>query len=193
MNTNILILAIISYLCGTIPFGLFFSKIKGIDLRSQGSGNIGATNVWRVMGWKYGAVVFFLDAFKGAVPTALSLSMSEYPYIHILIGILAIVGHSLPVFTKFKGGKGVATAVGVIFALAPNVALILLGFGLTMIMLTRYVAPVSILCALLAPILFKLLDYPNEYTVVMMIVAIFVIFRHKDNIKRMIHGTENKI
>jgi len=174
MDIQLLALAIFAYFLGAIPFALVVSKLKGVDLRKQGSGNLGATNVFRVMGWKWGAAVFLLDGIKG-------------------IGFIAIIGHTLSVFARFKGGKGAATGLGVILALSPDVFGILLTLAVILISTTRYVAPVTILCSVLTPILQFLLGYPEEYVIVTSIIAVFIVIRHKENIRRLIRGEENRI
>lgn len=186
-------LGVLAFFLGSIPFALLAGKITGIDLRKQGSGNLGATNVFRVLGWKWGLFIFLLDGIKGYIPTFIALDMSDDPLIHILIGFLAILGHSLSPFVKFKGGKGAATGLGVIAALSPNVFGIVFAIAVILIGLFRYVAPVTILCSVITPILQYYLGYPEEYAVVTAFIAIFIIIRHKDNIRRLLRGEENQI
>jgi glycerol-3-phosphate acyltransferase PlsY len=137
-------------------------------------------------------VVFVLDAAKGAIPTWIALN-NELPTIHIMVGVLAIVGHSLSPFVGFRGGKGAATGLGVLSVLATDVFSILFVLAAILIATTRYVAPTTILCSVLAPVLLYLFDYPLPYVVFTTLIAMFIIFRHKTNIVRMIKGTEHKV
>ena len=182
-----------SYVLSSISFALLISKFKKIDLRQVGSGNLGATNVYRALGFKFAILVFILDAAKGLVPTYLAMHYFSNPVWHVAIGLITIIGHSLSIFVKFKGGKGVATGLGVIMALNPLVAAILAAVGFTSIAITRYVAPTSILCAVMAPILFYVFKSPEEYIIFISIIASVIVFRHKDNITRLIQGKENKV
>jgi glycerol-3-phosphate acyltransferase PlsY len=191
VNHAIALMAV-AYCFGSIPFSLLVSKLKRIDLRSVGSGNLGATNVYRALGFKYAFLVFVLDALKGAIPTAIALN-SEHPTIHILTGFMAIVGHSLSPFVKFKGGKGAATGLGVLAVLAPDVFGILFVIAAILIAITRYVAPTTIVCSLLAPALLYSFDYQIEYVVFTGLISIFIIFRHRSNIVRIAKGTENRV
>ena len=182
-----------SYVLSSISFALLISKFKKIDLRQVGSGNLGATNVYRALGFKFAILVFILDAAKGLVPTYLAMHYFSDPVWHVAVGLITILGHSLSIFVKFKGGKGVATGLGVIMALNPLVAAILAAVGFASIAITRYVAPTSILCAVMAPILFYVFKSPEEYIIFISIIASLIVFRHKDNITRLIQGKENKV
>ena len=182
-----------SYLISSIPFALIISKLKKIDLRKVGSGNLGATNVYRALGLSYALMVFILDAAKGLIPTYLAMYYFINPLWHVAIGLITIIGHSLSIFVKFKGGKGVATGLGVIMALNPLVAAILAAIGFTSIAITRYVAPTSIICAVIAPILFYYFKSPDEYIIFISLISTLIVFRHKDNIVRMMQGKENKV
>ena len=193
MNTNIIILSIAAYLLGAIPFGLIVSKLKKVNLRAQGSGNIGATNVFRVMGWRWALLVFLLDAAKGFIPTQIALNISDKPLLHITIGLIAIIGHSLTIFAGFKGGKGAATGLGVIFALSPDVFLIVAGVAALIISVTRYVSLATIICSLLTVFLLYYLEYPMEYVYMTALIALLIILRHQKNIQRLWRGKENKI
>jgi acyl phosphate:glycerol-3-phosphate acyltransferase len=192
LATHPLALGALSFLSGSIPFSLLVSKARGVDLRSVGSGNLGATNVYRAMGFKAALLVFGLDAIKGAIPTWIALN-NESPTIHIVIAGLAILGHSLSPFVNFKGGKGAATGLGVLAVLATDVFGVLFIAAAILIAVTRYVAPTTIICSLLAPLLLYLFDYPIPYVVFTSIIAVFIIYRHKTNIVRLIQGTENRV
>ena len=184
-------LGILAFFLGSMPFSLIVSKLKGIDLRQIGSGNLGATNVYRAMGWKYALIVFLLDAIKGYIPTYLALDHVD-PLLHIGIGFLAILGHSLSPFARFKGGKGAATGLGVLMAISPDVCGIVIAIAIVLIYLTRYVAPVTVLCSVLAPILLLWFNYPREYGITVSLIAMFIVYRHKANIARLIQGKENR-
>ena len=196
MNLNYLfnsLFFVIVYLVAAIPFGLIIANFKGVDLRSKGSKNIGATNVLRTMGKKYGIIVFFLDGIKGGIPTAIAMTIFENSWIHILIGSIAIIGHSLSVFVQFKGGKGAATGIGVIFALSPMICGIIVTLAFLLIYFTRIVSLTTIICSLLTPLLFYAFDYPAAYWIVLFFIGGFIIFRHRSNIERLLQGKENKI
>lgn len=192
MQLQPLSLGILAFFLGSIPFSLIVSKLKGVDLRNIGSGNLGATNVYRAMGWKYAFVVFLLDAIKGYIPTHLALNHND-PLLHILIGFMAILGHSLTPFARFKGGKGAATGLGVLMAISPDVCGILIVVASLLIYFTRYVAPVTLLCSVLAPILLWFFHYPSEYGITVSLISLFIVYRHKANIIRLIQGKENRL
>jgi acyl phosphate:glycerol-3-phosphate acyltransferase len=190
---KIYLLLIFSYFLGAIPFALVVSKLKKVDLRKVGSGNIGATNVYRAMGLKWALLVFLLDGLKGFIPVFLALNMTEIPLFHILAGGIAIVGHSLTVFAKFKGGKGAATGLGVLLALTPMVFVVVVILAALIIKFTRYVSLATIVSSITAPILIYLRGYPAEYMQIIGIICIFIIYRHRSNIGRLIKGKENKV
>ncbi len=187
------ILIIVTYFLAAIPFGYLVAKLKNIDLRQIGSGNIGATNVYRAMGLSYALFVFLLDALKGGIPTYIAMIFFDEPWIHIGIGSLAIVGHSLSIYVKFKGGKGVATGLGVLCALSPLICGVIVIMAIVLIYTTRYVALTSIVGSIMAPCLFYILGYPIEYVSVLCVISVFIIIRHKTNIKRLWEGNENKV
>jgi acyl phosphate:glycerol-3-phosphate acyltransferase len=190
---EIIYLLIFAYLLGSIPFALIVSKFKKVNLRKRGSGNIGATNIYRVMGLKYAILVFVLDAMKGYIPTYIALSVSDKPLVHILVGFTAIVGHSLTIWAKFKGGKGAATGLGMLLALSWDVFLIVAVMAIIIILITRYVSVATIICSISAPFLLYFLGYAKEYTIFIGIVSFFIIIRHKENIQRLIKRKENKV
>jgi glycerol-3-phosphate acyltransferase PlsY len=193
LNIHLISLAVAAYFLGSIPFGLLASKYAQVDIRSQGSKNIGATNVYRVMGWKWGLLVFVLDALKGYIPTVIAHTITEQAIYIITVGMLAIIGHSLSVFVRFKGGKGAATGLGVLAAIAPDVWMIVVIIAVTTIAVFKYVAPVTIGCSILIPILLYVYNYSNAYVGVVSVISLLVIIRHKDNIKRLFSGNENKL
>ncbi|MFC1754280.1 glycerol-3-phosphate 1-O-acyltransferase PlsY [Thermoproteota archaeon] len=184
---------ILTYLVGAVPFALIVSKFKHVDLSKIGSGNLGATNVYRALGMKYAVLVFVLDSIKGCLPVLIAIQIWDLPWYHILVGFTAIIGHSLSLFAGFKGGKGAATGVGVLFAISPSICLILGVLAAIIITATRYVALGTITCAALVPIFLFIMNYPVEYVIGVGIVSVFVIIRHKKNIIRLVKGEENKI
>ena len=191
-----------SYLLGSIPFGYLIGRIAGIDIRKVGSCNIGATNVVRVLGKRYGYAVFLLDFFKGfgAVKLSMLLAMRSPPDLSSpeLFGIIAavsgIVGHSYPPWLKFKGGKGVATSAGALLALTAVGGLIWFGIWIVIFWLTRYVSVASITAALLLPIVILVISWRSESAKVIfyfsVCAAAVVIWRHRSNLSRLMHGTE---
>jgi acyl phosphate:glycerol-3-phosphate acyltransferase len=192
-SSFLLIWCACTYVIAAIPFGLIIAAIKKVDLRSVGSGNIGATNVYRAMGKKYALLVFFLDAAKGWLPTWGALLYFENPWNHVVIGIIAILGNSLSCFAKFRGGKGVATGLGVIMGLSPMIATSVLIMAASLIYITRYVALTSIVCAIITPVLFYSLNYPGPYILMLACIGTIIAIRHYTNIIRLIQGKENKI
>lgn len=191
-----------SYLIGSIPFAYIVAKaIGGIDIRQQGSGNVGATNVGRVMGWPYGVGVFILDMLKGLLPVYLaSIYFVRGPGdpLPIICGLGAILGHIFPVYLRFQGGKAAATSFGVFFWLAPkSLVVALVVWGIT-VAITRYVSLGSILaavgfCAALLVLGEDPLGQGRYLTIVSFVTALLIILRHKENISRLLAGTERKL
>lgn len=191
---DFVVAAAISYLLGSIPNGLILGKaIWGVDLRQHGSKNIGATNAWRTIGKAGGISIFALDFLKGAVSAYLGLHLGGSELAGVLCGILAIAGHSWSVFLAFKGGKGVATGLGVIAALMPMVTLIVFAVWFAIVYFTGYVSLGSIVGAALVPILTLFFGLHTEFLILGLIAAVFIIYRHKSNIERLLNGTESKI
>ena len=191
---DFVVAAAISYILGSIPNGLILGKaIWGVDLRQHGSKNIGATNAWRTIGKAGGISIFALDFLKGAVSAYLGLHLGGSELAGVLCGILAIAGHSWSVFLAFKGGKGVATGLGVIAALMPEVTLIVFAVWFAIVYFTGYVSLGSIVGAALVPILTLFFGLHTEFLLLGLIAAVFIIYRHKSNIERLLKGTESKI
>lgn len=191
---DFVVAAAISYLLGSIPNGLILGKaIWGVDLRQHGSKNIGATNAWRTIGKAGGISIFVLDFLKGAISAYLGLHLGGSELAGVLCGILAIAGHSWSVFLSFKGGKGVATGLGVIAALMPMVTLIVFAVWFAIVYFTGYVSLGSIVGAALVPILTLFFGLHTEFLILGLIAAVFIIYRHKSNIERLLNGTESKI
>ena len=192
-----LISLIIAYLIGSIPTALLVGRAAcGIDLREHGSRNLGATNALRVLGKKYGAVVLFIDIIKGLAPVVLLPSLlgmrDAGATTEILVGAAAILGHVYSCWVNFRGGKGVATTVGVFLGIATIEMIILIILGVAVIGLSGYVSAGSLLGALLLPILLYLFDQPAIVLFVGEAIALLVIFRHRANITRLIEGRELK-
>ncbi|MCR4290154.1 MAG: glycerol-3-phosphate 1-O-acyltransferase PlsY [Candidatus Scalindua sp.] len=197
---------VLSYLLGSIPFGYLIAITKGIDIRTEGSGNIGATNVSRVLGRKYGLIIFFLDMFKAFVAVffvPLLFSGIKFPtttdnLLVILCGFSSIIGHVFPVFLRFKGGKAVATCFGVFIWLAPIAIAISFGAWVVTVLVSRYVSLGSMIGTLtLVGAIVLVVDSPfgdNLYlTLLSVAVTILIIAKHTSNIKRIISGTEKKV
>lgn len=185
-----------AYLIGAIPFGLIIAYIfgGGVDPREIGSGNIGATNVARAAGKVGGGMTLILDAAKGFVPLyfARRAFPENYYAIVSLCGLAAFLGHLFPIYLKFRGGKGVATASGVIIFLSPIAALLLFTIFLFSLLLTGYVSVGSLICALFFPILMAFLGPTPLYIAVALFMGIMIFFTHRENIKRLVEGSENK-
>lgn len=184
---------IAAYLIGSIPFGLIFGKlIWKKDLRQLGSRNIGATNAWRVLGRKAGILTFIFDFLKGQLGVLLGGCLIGSPGAMVAGGFFAMLGHIFPLFTGFKGGKGVSAGLGVIAALMPKVTAIVLIVWLVLVVLTRYVSVGSIVAAVLAPILAAVFNVPDEFFAFALAAAVVIVWRHKDNVLRLKAGRENK-
>ncbi|MEI7912093.1 MAG: glycerol-3-phosphate 1-O-acyltransferase PlsY [Verrucomicrobiota bacterium] len=220
---------LLAFVLGSIPFGLLMAKAKGIDIRKEGSGNIGATNVLRVMGKKYGISCLLLDALKGFLPTLLAINLIRFggqpsgmligllqPYAEVLpsdrqftaqllqvvSGLCAILGHNYSPWVGFKGGKGIATSAGVVIALMPAAIVILLLFWYLLFVTTRYVSVASISTVAILPLLTvgrswyhgRIQDgsWNKPLFAFSVIVAVLGIWKHRANIQRLRHGTENR-
>jgi len=185
---------IAAYLLGSLPFGYILSKVLAkSDIRKHGSGNIGATNVLRVMGWKAALPVFILDMLKGVAAVLLAKAVSDLPAVYLAAGFLAMLGHSFPVFLSFKGGKAAATGIGVLVALSGWVALVLIVLAALVVALTRYVSLGSILGSLSVPLFFWIFGFDASYIVFGLATAVLISARHHENISRLLKGTESKI
>lgn len=190
------IFGLIAYLLGSIPFALIVGKVGyHIDIREHGSGNLGATNAFRVLGTKAGIIVTLADILKGTLATLIPLFASfffEVDVIRLVIGIFAVLGHTYPIFARFKGGKAVATSGGIILGVNPFLFLaIILTFILTLY-LFKYVSLASMLTGVVATIISFFLNDALLFSLVI-ILTLFVIYRHRENIKRIINKEEPKI
>ena len=180
-----------AYLLGSIPFGLILAKVFWkTDLREVGSHNIGATNAWRVLGRTAGLATFACDFGKGYLACLICLQYSTFVYDAIAVAAAAIVGHSLSIFLKFKGGKAVATSLGCLACLMPDVAICLLIVWGVCFAMTRMVSVASCIAAIAAPILASAFLYPRQMIYFCAAATVFVLVRHKDNIRRIFAGEE---
>lgn len=185
---------IISYLVGSISFSIVIAKLfKGIDIRNHGSGNAGATNTLRVLGIGPAILVLALDLLKGMGSVALAWAVSDNDWLPVVCGLAAIVGHNWPIWFKFKGGKGIATAIGVLSILVFIPALIAGIIAILSIVFTRYVSLGSLLFTFLTPIFVLLLQFNWANLLGTVIICIFAFIRHRSNIIKLWNGTENKI
>ena len=189
-----ILVAVFSYIIGSIPSGLILGRLFWhTDLRAHGSRNIGATNAWRTLGKGAGIAVFIADCIKGQAGVLLGLSLPGTPIAAVIGGLFAIIGHSFSLFLRFHGGKGVATALGVLTIVMGNVTFLVFAIWLIIVYKTRYVSLGSVTAAVLTPILAAAFGYPMEYILFAMLASALVILRHRENINRLIRGTENKI
>ena len=189
-------LVLVSYLIGSIPTGLLLGRaFAKIDIREHGSHNIGATNVYRSAGKMLGVLTLLGDTLKGFLPVYLVYTITGSDTWASLSALATFLGHLYPVYLKFSGGKGVATGLGVFLFLAPKMLLVCLGVFVVVLILSRYVSLSSMSAALALPLLmiFSSHPYPRPYLATAALVAIMIIFRHKENIKRIIKGEEHKI
>jgi acyl phosphate:glycerol-3-phosphate acyltransferase len=188
------ILLMLAYLMGAIPTSYLMGRWRGLDLREHGSGNLGATNAFRVLGWRAAVPVVLVDVAKGLVPTALFpvWAGADALWWSLAYGTAAIVGHVFSVFAGFRGGKGVATGAGVFLALAPWAVLIgFLVWGVSVV-LTRIVSVGSLLAALVLPAAVFATGEPWTVFWLSVVLSLFVIFAHRENIRRLVRGEENR-
>jgi|ERR1700674_459818 len=198
-------IALLGYFFGSLPFGYFAGRISGTDIRSAGSGNIGATNVLRVLGKKWGYAVFLADAFKGFAAVSLSsliadrvISVRPYAeYFAILAAVMCIIGHTFPVWLRFKGGKGVATSVGAVFGLMPIAAITIFTIWVIVFEITRYVSVASIVAASSLPFTIMVLMrwkmiQGSGLLYFSSVMLILVLWRHRSNFSRLLKGTEQR-
>jgi len=184
------LLVIFSYLLGSVPSGLIIGKLSGLDVRKAGSGNIGATNVARLLGKTGGLLTLVGDTAKGFIPVLVVQQMGFSYLVTALVGVAAFLGHLYPIFLKFKGGKGVATSFGVLLGLAPLATMILLVVFAAVAFTTRIVSLSSMVTAVAAPLVLWLFYYSPTYVIVTAFMALMIVFRHYANIQRLLNGTE---
>ena len=198
------VMAIIAYLVGSINFSVILSKkMAGFDVREKGSGNAGTTNMLRSVGKKAAAITLVCDILKGVVAILIAMLIgrmvegSNGALLVQIAGVAVILGHTFPVFFKFKGGKGVATSLGVLIMSNWQIGLICLVFALILIVLTQMVSVGSIAAAILYPVLTLFIPQnyivPGNYLIYSIILAVLIVFNHRENVKRLLNGTENRI
>ncbi|MBP3830859.1 MAG: glycerol-3-phosphate 1-O-acyltransferase PlsY [Clostridia bacterium] len=202
-----IIIAVIAYAIGSINFSVLISKkIAGFDVREKGSGNAGSTNVLRAVGIKAAVITLICDILKGIVAILIAVLIgnivgnTDRALLVQIAGILVVIGHTFPIFFQFKGGKGVATSLGVLLITNWKIGLICLIFALVIIIITKMVSMGSMGAAILFPVLtifigdsFIVPATGFKYLIFSIILAVFVIFNHRENIKRIMNGTENKL
>ena len=198
MILEIIFVMLGAYIIGSIPTGYIIVKLfTGQDIRTIGSGSTGATNVKRVMGKKWFFAVMILDAIKGALPVVLAYfltaSLKGIGLLPVIAAVFVIIGHSKSVFLKFTGGKSVASGVGTLLALNWQVGLIIAAIWAIITWVSRYVSLGSIIALAAAPIVMWFLNAPISYIIYAAVAAIYVIYLHRENIKRLIAGNENKV
>ncbi len=195
----------LAYLLGAIPTAVWIGKTYyGIDVRQHGSGNAGATNTFRVLGKKPGSIVMAVDILKGFVATSLAYGLLYFYAIghdqvvlyKIILGTVAVLGHIYPVYVGFKGGKGVATVMGMVLAVHLEVALICLAIFIVMLLISKYVSLSSMTAAICFPLILLLPKYRPEETLLLVfgvLIALMVVYTHRKNITRLLQGVESKV
>jgi acyl phosphate:glycerol-3-phosphate acyltransferase len=187
-----LIFVALAYLSGSVPVGFLLASLTGVDIRRQGSGNIGATNVARVVGWRRGLLTLLGDVLKGLLPVLLALYFGLEPWAIFWVGLTSFLGHVYPVFLKFRGGKGVATALGILLAVAPAATAILALVFAVVAVSSRAVSLASLIAAALAPLVLWLLWCPLPFVALSFVLALLIVVRHRENIQRLLAGVEPK-
>ena len=212
---NLLVILLLSYLVGSIPTSIIMSKlVKNIDIRNYGSGNAGGSNVFRVLGWKYGVSVILLDAMKGAIavvfiarlyfgsfPFPNATPFDDFTLIQFMAGIVAVIGHVWTVFAGFKGGKGIATALGFLITVITIDMLVALGIFIIVVSVSKYISLGSIMAAISIPFIMIVrenifgVDIQSYHTILPFSIAIafLVIYTHRTNVIRLLSGNENKV
>ncbi|HXX80544.1 MAG TPA: glycerol-3-phosphate 1-O-acyltransferase PlsY [Thermodesulfovibrionales bacterium] len=182
-----------AFLLGSIPFGVVVAKIYGVNLKKVGSGNIGATNVLRAMGTGPALLTLVGDVVKGSLAVVMGRFFFHSPSLEGIMGLSAIAGHNFSLFLRFRGGKGVATSIGVLLIYSPKVGILTVILWFMVILITRYSSLAAIVSFGLLPLGIYILDYSQGKLMIAILIAFLLIFRHTDNIKRLLQGTELKI
>lgn len=213
---SFIVIIVLSYLIGSIPTSVWIGKLtKGVDIREHGSGNAGATNTFRVLGWKAGTVVSLIDLAKGFVAafyiSQIGFALGEMPEVlfgvwnidstmRVIAGTSAVIGHMYPLYAGFKGGKGVITAAGMLYGIEPVSISLALSLFFVIMVVSRYVSLASILASISYPLFLILLRYAfgfeqidGSLMVISSAIALFIVIKHKSNISRLMNGTENRI
>jgi glycerol-3-phosphate acyltransferase PlsY len=192
---RVLLSLFLAYLLGSIPTSYLVGRfVAGIDLRQHGSKNLGATNVFRVLGWKYAVPVLLLDAAKGTVAAVvISQLAGRQPWMPLLVGSAAVLGHVFTIFLGFKGGKGVATAAGVVAGVAPVPIAICVILWLVIVLVSGFVSLGSIIASIAFPIATRILHPADPYTLIAgSALALLIVYTHRANIRRLLDGTESR-
>jgi glycerol-3-phosphate acyltransferase PlsY len=203
METFLLIVSLIAtYLVGAIPTAYIFGCVlKKIDIRKHGSGNVGATNAFRVLGKGPGSAVLLIDIAKGIIPTTVFANLSGYndSYMLVVYGLIAVAAHNWTVFLQFKGGKGIATTLGVLIGFAiqlpglREVLGVVLGTWIVIFLLSGYVSLASVIASVALPIWMIVVDAPFVFKIMSIVLCVFIVIRHRSNIKRLVRGKENRV
>ncbi|MFD2212683.1 glycerol-3-phosphate 1-O-acyltransferase PlsY [Metabacillus endolithicus] len=187
------LILILAYLLGSIPSGLIVGKLGyGIDIREHGSGNLGGTNTFRTLGIKAGIIVTSADILKGTLATALPDLFNIHGLHPLLVGVVAVIGHTYPIFAKFKGGKAVATSGGVLLCYVPLMFITMLAFFFIVLYISKYVSLSSMLAGVYG-IVYSIFTKDIPLIIVITLLTIFVVYRHRANIKRILNKTEPKV
>lgn len=187
------LVSVIAYLLGNFSTSYLISRAAGkIDIRKYGSGNAGSTNVLRVLGVKAAAVAFLGDLLKGTAAVLIGKQLGG-SYGEIVAGISVVLGHNWPVFLKFKGGKGIATTIGLMIPIDPIMVLLIVAAGVMLIVITRYVSLGSVMGVLIYPIAMIATRKPLEYIIFSIILSAMAVFKHRSNLERLLKGTESKL
>jgi glycerol-3-phosphate acyltransferase PlsY len=189
----LVLLIIGSFLIGSVPVGLLVAKEKGIDIRKMGSGNIGATNVMRTIGKREALITLTGDILKGVIPVLLALKIFPDNIRVGLIGLAAIAGHDFSVFLRFKGGKGVATSLGVLLVFSPVSALFTIAVWISVFFITKISSLSALFAFILLPVNIYLIDNSEGKFLIALIITVLIVIKHKDNIVRLMHGDESRI
>jgi len=190
---GLIVAMLVAFWIGALPFGYWIGRLRGVDIRQHGSGNIGATNVFRVLGAKAALATLLLDAFKGWLPTFTVIQATHSDFHALLVGSSAILGHTFSPFMGFRGGKGIATGLGVLLAAAPATAAIAFLVWLLAFWLTRWVSLGSILGAITVPIAAYWLGHSLPAVAILALAAAIVVFRHRANMQRILRGQEPRL
>ncbi len=187
------IIILIAYIIGSIPFGIIISRAKGVDLRKVGSGNIGATNVLRAVGKKEAILTLLGDILKGTVGVLLAKGLSQSEMVVVLSAIAAVLGHDFSIFLRFKGGKGVATSIGVLIGYAPVIALVTVNVWILVVFFYRYSSLGALVSFTFVPVFMLLARKGYEGILLSVVLTALIYFKHRQNIKRLLEGREPKI
>lgn len=193
MTIKLILISIIAYFLGNISASYMIAKyFKGIDIRKYGSGNAGATNVFRTLGAKAGLLAFLGDALKGAIAVALGYLIGGENG-QVAAGIFVVMGHNWPALLGFKGGKGIATTIGVMTAINPLIVAAIVPIGIVIIIITKYVSLASILGMMIFPLFMLITGQPTNLVIFSFLLSAMAIYRHKSNIVKLLNGTESKL